>query len=554
MKKTYAILLSLCLMASVLAACGGSKEAQQEGTGGNTKAGDKSPIHYTIDVLSSKETWDNNVSKKLTEQTGVSFDYVPIVGDRNQKMDLWLAGEDYPDVLYLQPRHIGKYRDAGAIIPLEDLIDQYGPNIKKRFGKYYNLLKDTDGHIYSLYSPNLATETPADVEANYIIRYDVLKEAGYPEIKTLNQLFTLIQDYYQKHPKTEDGENNIPFSGYGGSAEPDFLTNNPAFTAAGLPDHSRFLVNSDNTLSLNLVSDPMKKYTQFLNKVYNAGLLDKEFFTMNAEMSQTKLAQGAVMAGFFPAWTLGGSETALRSSGKGDKQYASFPLLFDEQTVDHNNTKTPTNSNNNWAISNKAKHPERIIEFIDFLFSDEGQKLINWGVEGENYEVKDGKRVRKEDYIKKIKENPDAGVKDGPSGPYTVFSFGNGSLLDDGDYATPLTKAYIKSNYDPDTKEILAKYGKEVWADFLPPLETVPAYLWQLNEPEEHKLELKRIVQIYTKEVPKIIYAKNAQEFEKMWTGYTGQVDAAGRQKVEETWTKLWKGYMDQYNQAVGTK
>ncbi|MDQ8737110.1 extracellular solute-binding protein [Paenibacillus sp. LHD-38] len=553
MKKTAALLLCLCLMMSVLAACGSGKSEDIQANGDQETA-DKAPITYSINVLNAKETWDNNVSQKLAEQTGVSFNYVPIVGDRNQKMDLWLAGEDYPDVLYLQPRHIGKYRDAGAIIPLEDLIDQYGPNIKKKFGKYFNLLKDTDGHIYSLYSPNMATETPASNEANFIIRYDVLKEAGYPEIKTLEQLYNLIQDYYKKHPTTENGEPTIPFSGYGGSAEPDFLTNNPAFTAAGLPDHARFLVNSDNTLSLNFVSEPMKRYTQFLNKVYNAGLMDKEFFTMNAEMSQSKLAQGTVLAGFFPGWTIGGSEAALRASGKGDKQYASIPILFDEQTVDHNNTKTPTNSNNNWAISKNAKHPERVIQMIDFLFTDEGQKLINWGLEGANYEVKDGKRALTAEYVKKTTENPDAAYKDGPSGPYTVFSFGNGSMLDDGDYATPLTKDYVKSKYDPATNEILSKYGKEVWADFLPKLETVPAYLWQLNEPEEHKLELKRIVQIYMKELPKIIFAKNDAEFEQLWTSYTGQIDAAGRQKVEETWTKLWKGYMEQYNQAVGSK
>lgn len=553
MKKIISVFASLCMLVTILAACSGN-DASNQNKASNTKGaeGKQAPIKYTLNVLNSQLTWDNNVSQKLTEATGVSFDYLPIVGDRNQKMDLWLAGEDYPDVLYLQPRHIGKYRDAGAIIPLEDLIDQYGPNIKAKFGDYYDLLKDADGHIYSLFSPNLAVETPPNNEASFIVRYDVLKDAGYPEIKTLDQLYTLIQDYYSKHPTTETGERTIPFSGYGGSAEPDMLTNNPAFMAAGLPDHARFLVNSDNTLSINFVSEHMKKYLGFLNKLFNANLLDKEFFTMNAEMSQSKLAQGTVLAGYYPSWTIGNAEQALRASGKAEQQYASFSLLYDEQIVDHTNTKTPTNSNNNWAISDKAKHPERVIQFIDFLFTDEGQKLINWGIEGVHYDVVDGKRVLNQEYEDKLAKNTDLRYLDGPSGPYEVLSFGNGSMLEDGDYATPITKDYVSSKYDSATIDFLAQYNKKVWAEFLPELETVPAYTWQLNEPEGNKVELKRIVDIYTSEVPKIVFAGDEQSFEKLWTNYSSKVDTAGRQKVEKTWTDNWQSYIKQYNDAVG--
>lgn len=552
MKKKLSLFLTVMLaFAVVVAGCSGNDKTEGEGKSPDGAAAGTGPVKYTINVLDSKLTWDNNVSQKLTEKTGVSLEYVPIVGDRNQKLDLWLAGEDYPDIIIMQPKHIGKYRDAGAVIPLEDLIDQYGPNIKKKFGKYFDLLKDSDGHIYSLFSPVLTKETPATVTGEFAIQFDVLKEAGYPEVKTLDQLFEVLQAYYKNHP-TIDGQPTIPFSGMGGADTPDYILNNPAFYAAGMPDHSWFLIDKDNNVTMNVTSDYTKRYYQFLNKLYNAGMLDKEFFTLNADGAQAKLAQGRILAGWLPSGFKNGAENALKASGKYERMLANFPIMFDENTKYLTNSITATNSNNNWSISKNTKQPERIVQFIDYLLSDEGQKLINWGIEGVHYDDNDGKRVRNPDYAAKLAANPDLGYKDGPSGPYTSFTVGNGAKLEDGDYATPLTKDYVASQYDPATKKILAKYGKQVWADFLPEPEVIPAYIWQLNEPTEGRAEMKRIEQVYKKESPNIIFAKDAAEFEARWNNYVAQAKKAGTEKVEKAYTVVWKNYIEQYNKAVG--
>lgn len=539
MRKALSITLCFMLFASLLAGCGKSDDQ----AAGSTDS--SAPITYTMSTTDTKLKWDTDVGKAITTKTGVSLDYIPIVGDEGQKNDLWLASGDYPDMMTLSPNMTGKYRDAGAIIPLEDLIEKHGPNIKKRFGKYLDLLKDPDGHIYSLYGINLAQEAPASAAASFIVQYDVLKEAGYPEIKTLDQLFDVLEAYYKKHP-TIDGQSTIPFSGYWGG----LTYTNPVISAAGLPDQGFNMVDENNQVRFALTEPFAKQYYQFLNRLQNAGMLDKNIFGKGEE-NLAKIAQGRVLAEFMPGWLLSNAEKSLVAAGMTERQYAKLPILFDENTKDQSFAVPITNSSSNWVITESAKNPERIIQMIDYLFSDEGQILINWGVEGVQYEIKDGKRVKLQSFTDELRKNPDLAYQKGPTGPIVNFSIGDGALLDDGDYATSNTKESVIQNYDQLTKDVLAKYGKETWSDFLPAPTIVPAMLWQLSEPEETKAIFRKLEETISKEVPQMILAKSDAEFDAAWNRFVEQIDKAGKAQYEEVWTTTWQDYVKRYDEIV---
>ncbi|UVI27366.1 extracellular solute-binding protein [Paenibacillus spongiae] len=549
MKKGLVLLLSLLLVTALMAACTKKEDSPKEKGAASEQpaagdSGKQEAVKFTISTSDPKLTWDTPVGKLLTEKTGVSLEYVPVLSSDTQKYDIWLASGDYPDIVTSGRGE--KYRDAGAYIPLEDLIDQYGPNIKKKFGKFYDLLRDEDGHIYTLYNVNLAEETPANVQASFAVQYDVLKEAGYPEIKTLDQLYDVLKAYTDKHP-TVDGQEVIPFSGAG----PDLTFNNPAINAAGHPDHGRFYIDEGNNVHSALSADFTKDYFKFLNKLQSEGMLDKEIFSLNYETLGAKIAQGRVLAGYIPQWVLSGPEQSLVAAGQADKQYAKLAVYFNDQVVDHSNTIVASGSNNNWGITTNAKNPERIIQFVDYLFSDEGQKLINWGIEGQHYDVVEGKRVRKQEFLDKLKADPDLAYREGTNGIYSRFSFGDGAKLDDGDYATPITADYIASNYDEETKGVLSKYGKKVWADFMPKPEYLPAYLWQLNAQEEVNPIFKKLENIWVKETPRVIMAKSPDEFEKAWSDMVAELDKGGEKRLEQLWTDTWQQYSERYNEAV---
>jgi len=456
----------------------------------------------------------------------------------------------------LDPKYTQRYRDAGAIIPLNDLIDRYGPNIKAKFGDYYNLLKDENGDIYSLYSVKNAEEAPADSMGNFIVQYDVLKEAGYPEVKTFDQLYELIKAYQADNP-TIDGADTIGFGAYMIGWTMKHAFNNPVIFGKGLPDHGNYTIDGSGAVSYNPMSEDTKAYYKFLNKMYNEGLLDREAFSMDEKAFSAKVAQGRVLAAYAPNWMIQEAETSLRQNGKVERAYAHIPLYFSEDVVDRSNAITPTSAGSfQWTISSKAKNPERIIQMIDFLFSDEGQILTQWGIEGEDYTIEGGKRTINPELVKQRGTDPnidyERGFKSVATGDFMWFASGHGTILADGDYATPLTKDYVRLGYDDMTKEVLDAYGKQVWADFLPPVEKVPGFLWQLTPPEETKAEEQRMDDAWRKNIPRIIMSPSDAEFEAAWAQFVKEQEEAGVAKVNEAYTKLWADFTAKYNESLG--
>jgi len=566
--KQWVILLTGALIAvSGLAGCtngGGSSEPvpktetptseNQPDQSTENQTPKLSPVSYTINTADTKLLWDTPITKAITEKTGVSLEYDITVGDQFQKWDLWLAAGDYPDIVVLDTNYIAKYKEAGAILPLNDLIDQYGPNIKEKFGKYLNLLKDDNGEIYGLYAAKKSTEVPADSMASFVVQMAVLADAGYPEIKTLDQLYTLIKDYAAKHPEI-NGKEVVPFGAAAGSYFMNIQFNNPITWAAGLPDHGNFRIEENGQVRYNPVTEDAKRYYKFLNQLFVEGLFDKEAFSLG-DLSN-KMSQGRMLAAYAPNWVIGDAEKTLRAEGMPERAYAHIPLYFDEGVVDRNNTITPTAAGSyNWAISKHAKNPERIIQFIDYLFSDEAQILTNWGIEGVHYDVIDGKRTLRPEVIEMRATDTEYDYREGfasiGTGGPPWFSVGHGSLLGDGDYATPLTRDYVRRSYDDYTKDFLAKYGKEVWADFLTPVEVVPGYLWQLAAPEETKVQEQRIDDNWRKLLPKVVMSPNEAEFEEAWNHMVKEISDSGLVEMEGAYTTLWSEFNTKFNETIG--
>ncbi|CAM4350801.1 putative aldouronate transport system substrate-binding protein [Paenibacillus endophyticus] len=569
-KKTLTVSMVMILIAVIFAGCSGNNgnnnaptnsAASPAATNGEAAAEetpaapDLTPVEFTINTSDDQLKWDTPINKKITEKTGVTFKYDLTVGDQFQRWDLWLASKDYPDIIVLDPKYTLRYKEAGAIIPLNDLIEKYGPNIKEKFGDKFNLLKDENGDIYSLYSVLLAKEAPADATGNFIVQYDVLKEAGYPEIKTFDQLYEVIKAYKTKHPQV-DGKDTIGFGAYMNGWVMKHAFNNPIIWGSGLADHGNYTISDSGEVDYNPVSEATKTYYQFLNKLNNEGMLDKESFSMDEKAFQAKAAQGRILAAYSPNWLLGDAEKSLRAAGQPERAYAHIPIYFNENVVDHSNSSTPTSAGNyQWTISSKTKNPERIIQMIDYLFSDEAQVLTQWGIEGEDYSVVDGKRTVNPELVTKRQTDAnidyDRGFKSVGTGNTFWFGVGHGAKLADGDYSTPLTKDVVELGYDDMTKEVLAKYGKQVWADFLAPVEYVPGFLWQLTPPEATKVEEQKMDDTWRKNIPKIILSKDAAAFEKSWSQMVTEIDKAGVKKVNEAYTKLWKEFIEKYNQNI---
>ena len=132
-KKIIAIASAVILAVSSLAGCGGNNKKVEEGNITLTA--------YDKNVTTS--FGNDDVSSEIIKKTGVTLDYNQASGDAKEKLNLMLASNDYPDLILIDRSSgmIDKFISAKALIPLEDLIEEYAPNIKEQYGEYLNRAK-----------------------------------------------------------------------------------------------------------------------------------------------------------------------------------------------------------------------------------------------------------------------------------------------------------------------------------------------------------------------------------------------------------------------------
>ena len=120
----------------------------------------KKTLTGMISYPPSTESNPNNrtIFKRLQEATNVEIDWTSIQSDQwNDKIALNMANPNLlTDFVFsgdFSDNDLLRYADYGAIIPLEEYIDTYMPNLKSifdRYPEYKKMSTDTNGHIWAL--------------------------------------------------------------------------------------------------------------------------------------------------------------------------------------------------------------------------------------------------------------------------------------------------------------------------------------------------------------------------------------------------------------------
>lgn len=558
MIRKYFMLFVLSCLLLVSAACikpagktgTGSKKSPSEGrkdaeSGLISMPGADEPITFRIFIRDPGATpsKSNPVLKKITELTGVSIEFEFLTGDLEQKQEMMIASEDYPDAVFAESV---KFIDAGALIPIGNKLENY-PNLQALYEPFLQDLIADDGNQYilELYSVNQNAPIFTDNGPGFFIQKAVLEEAGYPIPRTLEEYFSLIGEYKARHPEI-DGVKTIGFEILCDGWRDFCLLNPPQHLMGAGNDGNVYVDPVTYTASLYQTSETARYYYRMLNEQYHKGIIEAETFTQNYDQYISTLSSGAVLGFFDQGWNFIPADNFLKAEKKFNRTYVAVPIAnpgVKDSYLDAPNGRIP--GINGIGITKKCKDPDRLLAFYDWLLQRDVQDYLQWGAEGVDYIKLDG--GGKVLIAERREINNDDAKKRDLTG-YTLWNYSPKwqGLYEDGEPCGPSdSEDEFMSSLSSYDQTFLRSYGIRYPAQLLSAPVARPAYypVWAMliEEGSSEMVASTRMVETCRKYYPRLILS-NPDEFDGLWDEFVKEIENGNpRPYLDEVNRQIWK-------------
>lgn len=371
------------------------------------------PVSYTMfwsdhEMYPVTDTWE--IFNKITELTNVTLDYKNYSIARPDYDDKKALMINSGESAYIIPKVYDEaaFVDGGAVVAVSDYV-QYMPNYTNFIEKYnlqeeVNTLLKADGKYYRL--PGL--KETAEQDYTLAVRNDIFKAAGV-DCAAEEKDWTW-EDFYNDLVKVKEymvSEGMCKDSDYiwserwpgddgsGGNLLKIMGASYGVKSGWAIENALQYDAEKDEWYLVS-TTDDYKEYVTMLNKFIKGGLLDPESFTQTDEQACNKFYNGqTVLIGVNKSVITTYQENLNTTIGEG--KYELYEIVLPKGSTNY--TAENQRLENGVMISSQALEDLgeedfiKMIRFVDWLFySDEAYDLTKWGVEGETYEVVDGKK------------------------------------------------------------------------------------------------------------------------------------------------------------------
>ncbi|WP_342418331.1 ABC transporter substrate-binding protein [Paenibacillus sp. FSL H8-0168] len=318
------------------------------------------------------------IFKRLEKQTNVKIEWENIPDtDFAEKKNLLLASGDLPDAFYgagFTDYELINYGKDGTIIPLENLIDKYAPNLKALLNRRPDIklaITAPDGHIYGLPSWE---ENKLDTNPFFhVINKNWLDKLGLKVPQTLDEYTQALIAFKTKDPNGNGKADEIPLSFMHMQWCSDIAG---IFGAFGLPDNLEHRIVREGKVIFTASQPQYKEALKYIHdNWYKQGLIDPESFTQDAAQYLAKGKTPDETLGSYVWWEVEEVVGPERS-----KDYALLPPLKGpngDQMVGRNNGGGP--GRGSFVITKENRYPAMTMRWIDQQFDPYMAAQIHWG-------------------------------------------------------------------------------------------------------------------------------------------------------------------------------
>lgn len=549
-KKLVALLLSLALVLS-LGACGGnggsstSSEASPSSTteesGAAAESGDESQAEtaetgeFQLPIVDEPTTlsyfvaddsnaaimttdWnDNEFYQEMERRTGVHLEFEMVSSaDYQTNFNLMIASGNLADMIYVGASYYAEGVDAaiddGYFLDLTDLVDEYMPNYERirTSDVQYELLSTTDsGRLGAVYELRQSKQGPW---LGLWIRQDWLDDLGLETPVTFDDYHEVLTAF--KNEKGATAPLILNFSGSDG----EFGT-----MSGGLNVLNSWQLDETGKVNFGPYMDAWKEYVTIMHQWYTEGLIDPDFMATDERTADmAKVVTGA--SGLFAALYTMPSVYEAASEDPNMNLAPVNPPVMNEGDEGHIRLRDSYTSGNT-AISADSENWEVALRWLDYLYTDEGALLANYGVEGDTFEFdENGKPV----FTDKILNN-----ENGWTMTQTVASY--------------LCPSAGIANWSDWTRELAGVPEKDqacydVWSEFSDDWRLPSSVTLTQDESTERAALYADISTIVKEQTAQFI--SGALDIEENWDAYISALEASGMERAIEITQAAYDRYL----------
>ncbi|MCU6712813.1 extracellular solute-binding protein [Paenibacillus sp. J5C_2022] len=417
-KHTTRLMVAALAMLLLFTGCAGNNNEPEAGTNEGKQAATEQPSQsgndnpdeakgkdYTLPIVEDGSTTltvgaaDNYYTpasytqnlpiwKAIEERTGVKvkWDVVP-AAQYKQTMTVRLASmKNIPDLLTI-PGDPAKLGSDGVLEPLEELIRQYAPNIRKLFQEnpdIHNLLKSPDGHIYSI--PSIVTGTSLSDPGAFLIRQDWLDKLDLEQPKSIDDWYAVLKAFKEGDPNGNGKPDELPVA----LASPEAVYFFGDAWGLHLIYSDGWWPDSNGKVQAEWMKPEAKELVAWLSKLYKEGLLDPDYLTSQDDQLSSKITKDQVGSTRVFINRISQYDSNQQKAGVEDVSWVAVtPPTGPNGYKGHAERYGPISGA--FGMSALSKHKETAIKWLDFMYaSEEGNRFTTFGMEGVTYTMENG--------------------------------------------------------------------------------------------------------------------------------------------------------------------
>lgn len=323
----------------------------------------------------------------MEEATGVHLDWTLYSeATWNEQFNLLMASNDWPDlfdcgVTSRYATGVSGLLEDDVVVELSGYLEEYAPD-------YLRLLNENKGFSESVVQQGgeiveFATAMSGYQDQGMMIRQDWLDELNLEVPGTVDELTEVLKAFKSEYNLT------MPLMVQAGLDTG--LTYAYNIDRRGFSNSGMGWIVEDGTVKCTYDTDGFRDYLALLSDYYAQGFFDDNFVNISNELNTIDSTYLDGKCGVFFAGVSALAESQKSNASDPNFRLTAMPdIKVNADDPNSGVTEISYTGINSISISTQCSDPEAAMMFCNYFYTEEGQLMANWGVEGETYTMENG--------------------------------------------------------------------------------------------------------------------------------------------------------------------